>query len=552
MLLPYFQAKENSRTQLKVFTGLDRRDKISDSSFTEMVNMTADSMPSIAPREARKLIASVDGATTICPPEYTGGELSSFTGVRDTTFYYNGSAISGELTVGKKSIADFNGKICIFPDKVYYDYLPSVETGEISNALVSMEKKMTVTGASFYSSANAVTGEYTSYISLNSAGFDNNFRVGDSLVISGCSTEKNNTKSVESRKDFASNEDIISVVVEAVSDNRMDVLLYNKNGEKVKFTNAKETGDVTVKIAIPDMDNVCVHNNRLWGTAASGECIYASKLGDCTNFHSFQGLSDDSWYGTVGTGGNFTGICSYRTAVVAFKRGCIHHIYGDAPINYSMPKQTAGGCIDGRSICEIEGVLYYLSADGFKAYSGGEPYSISPNLVFNYVSCASGSDGRHYYASAAREDGERDVLVYTPDMDVWVREDDAAFEGFCTYNGGVYGIADGKMWKMKGGTEPVEWSVVSKRFTYDMIDHKGMSCIWLRMDVSDGASLKVSVSADGGKFTEFAHIANCGFYVYRVPVRFCKCDSFRIKLEGIGKTVVHDIEIASHNGGRTM
>ena len=240
MLLPYFQAKENSRTQLKVFAGLDRRDKISDSSFTEMLNMSADSMPSIAPREARRLIASVEGATAICTPEYTGGELGSFTGVRGTRFYYNGTAIDGSLSEGKKSIADFNGKICIFPDKVYYDYLPSVETGEISNALVSMEKKMTVKGTAFYSSTNDITGAYTSYISASGAGFDDNFKVGDSLVISGCTTESNNTKSVESRKDFASKDDIISVVVEKVSANRIDVLLYNKNGEKVKFANTNE------------------------------------------------------------------------------------------------------------------------------------------------------------------------------------------------------------------------------------------------------------------------------------------------------------------------
>ena len=553
MLLPRFEAKENTRVQINVFSGLNRRDKISGSELTEMVNMSADAMPALAPREPRKFVADVAGATAICAPEYTGGELSAFTGVRGTTFYYDGKAISGSLTEGQKSIADFNGKICIFPDKVYYDYIPSPDTGEVKGELVSMEKTMTISGAKFYSSYSEVTGEYTSYISASGADFVNKFSVGDSIVISGSSKPKNNTKIVSGRKDFAADDDIVSVVVEKVASTRIDLILHNKKGEKEVFDNVTEANKITLKRAIPDMDHICVHNNRLWGTAVSGEYVYASKLGDCTNFYSYQGLSDDSWYGSVGTGGEFTGICSYRSAVVAFKRGCIHHIYGDAPVNFSMPKQTAGGCIDARSVCEVGGILYYLSYDGFKAYSGGEPYDISPKLKCRYTSCASGSDGRRYMASAVRENGERDVLVYTPETDVWVREDDTPFVDFCSYNGEVYGITNTEMYRMRGGSAAVKWSVVSKRFTYDVIEHKGLSCLWIRADMEKASSMRVLVSRDGADFVSCGEVDGArGFSVHRIPVRFGKCESFRVMLEGEGKVVLHDIEISTHNGGRIM
>ncbi len=552
MLLPRFETKENTKVQLGVFTGLNQRDKISDTELTDMVNMSADAIPALSPREPRKFVANVAGATAVCAPEYTGGELSAFTGVRGTAFYYNGNAIDGSLTEGTKSIADFNGKICIFPDKVYYDYMPNPDTGEISGKLVSMEKNLTVSGAKFYSSYNEVTGDYTSYISASGAGFDGNFSVGDSIVISGSSKSKNNTRIISGRKDFAADSDIVSVVVEKVTSTRIDLVLHNKKGGKETFDNVTETKDITLRIAIPDMDHICVHNNRLWGTATSGECVYASKLGDCTNFYSYAGLSDDSWYGSVGTGGGFTGICSYRSAVVAFKRGCIHHIYGDAPVNFSMPKQTAGGCIDAKSICEVGGILYYLSYDGFKAYSGGEPYDISPKLKHRYISCASGSDGRRYIASAVRESGEGDVLVYTPDVDVWVREDDTAFVDFCSYNGEVYGITANEMYKVRGGSEAVKWSATSKRLTYNAVEHKGLSCMWIRADMKEGSALRVLVSKDGGKFELCREVAEAGFLVHRIPVRFGKCESFRVMLEGEGKVIVHDVEITTHNGGRTM
>ncbi len=552
MSLPRFEARANQKVNLKVFAGLDRRDKIGDYSFTEMINMSPDAIPSLTTRKGRKKIASLSAATNICAPEFSGGELTDFTGVMNGDFYYKGvKAVGEKLSDGLKSIADFNGKICIFPDKVYYDYLPNPETGEAENRLISMEKIITLESATFYSSHDEASGDYTAYISSDGAGFDENFSKGDSIVISGCQNSQNNVKAIESRKDFAAENDIVSAVVESVSESKISFILYNKRGEKATFTNVTESGEITLKIAIPDMNHICVHNNRLWGTAVSGEYIYASKLGDCTNFNSFAGLSDDSWYSYIATGGDFTGICSYRSAVVAFKRNYIHHIYGDAPVNFSIPKQTFGGCIDGRSIQEIEGVLYYLSFDGFKGYSGGQPYDVSPQLKKEYVSAVSGYDGRHYYAAAETSDGERDLLVYTPGDDIWVREDDKAFIGFCNYNGCLYAITDNEMLKLNESGEEFTWCVVSKRFTYDMIEHKGVSEIWIRLDTEAETEIRVSISRDGKDFEECTTISGTdGFSVKRVPVRFAKCDSFRIKLEGEGRAVIHDIEMNTYNGGR--
>lgn len=551
--MPYarIDAKENKKVLLKVFSGLDRRDKISNSSLTEMTNMSARAIPALVPREERRLIISTPNATEICSPEYTGGRLNSFTGVMDNHFYYKSIKIEGTLAEGRKSIADFNGKICIFPDKMYYDYNPNPVTGEIENKLVSMEKTVSGSSCTFYSVKNSATEQITSYIYSPDIDFESVFSIGDSIVISDCNTEYNNTKIVKSRMDHATPDDIVSVTVKAFENKKIYLDLYNKKGERVAFKNVTEPNAIKLKLAIPDMDNICVHNNRLWGTAASGEYIYASKLGDCTNFYSFQGLSDDSWYSPVGTSGKFTGICSYRTAVVAFKRGCIHHIYGDSPVNFSIPKQTFGGCIDGKSICEIGGVLYYLSSDGFCAYSGGEPYNISACLNTKYKSCVSGCNGKNYYASAKREDGKTDVLVYTPETNIWVREDDTPFCSFCSYNGSIYGIANDIMWQLDGGSEPFRWCVVSKRLTYDTIEHKGLSCIWLRMELDDNTEVNISVSMDGKEFKNCGTIhGGNGFSVYRVPIRFGKCDSFRIMLDGEGVAVIHDIEITSHNGGR--
>ena len=151
-MLPKLSSTESKPKNIKVFSGLDRRDKISDSALTETLNMSSSATPALSTRESRMYIAGADDASEICAPEYTGGELTSFTGVRANKFFYNGTEIEGTLCDGKKSIADFNGKICIFPDKVYYDYIPDSDTGDISLSLVSMEKSLTVSNSTFRSS----------------------------------------------------------------------------------------------------------------------------------------------------------------------------------------------------------------------------------------------------------------------------------------------------------------------------------------------------------------------------------------------------------------
>ncbi len=552
MILPPLNLKKNQGSQILRFGGLDLRPKAGQGSLSEAENLSADAYPALTSRKPRTKVVDSQGISAICAPEYSGELLTEFTGVRQGKFYYQGEEIGGEsLTVGEKSIADFNGKICIFPDKVYFDYLPDPDTGAVSKELKSMEKTMTLSGVQFYSNYNTITGAYTAYLQKSGADFSR-FQAGDSLIIRGCSKERNNTCILDGRKEYASSEDIVSAVVDSVKGTRINLLLFNKQGGYANFYNTTESGAVSIGVRIPDMNHVCVHNNRLWGTAQNGEYLYASKLGDCLNFYSYQGLSDDSWYGRLGTPGEFTGICSYRSAVVAFKRECIHHVYGDAPRNFSIPKQVVGGCLDGRSIAEIGGTLYYLSPTGFSVYSGGQPYAICHQLWGkNYIRAAAGTDGRRYTVAAYTPEGGCDVLVYDPLYGVWHREDATPFLGFLSMGGRLYGATADAVWAFDHGEEPVSWSMTTAPLTYATMNHKGVNCLWLRLERETDAHVLVEISHDGKEFVSCGVLpAENGFGVKRIPIRFQNCDSFRLRISGIGKVILHDLEITTHQGGR--
>lgn len=553
MFLPILDTKGSRTVQMLRFGGLDLRSKASASTLSQSENMSADAYPALTPRKPRKQVVAQTGITAAIAPEYTGEPITAFTGVRNRGFYYQDVRIGTEdLLDGEKSLVDFNGKICIFPDKLYYDYLPDPDTGKVSQSLNSMEKTLSLSGVTFYSSLDEMTGAYTAYLKKSGAGFDTCFSSGDSIVICGCSNSQNNTVVMQSKKDYASENSIVSAVVDRCSADYLYLLLYTKSGAKALFQNTTDAADITIKVSIPDMNHVCVHNNRLWGTAANGEYLYASKLGDCLNFHSFQGLGDDSWYSVIGTPGTFTGIVSYRSAVVAFKHNCIHHVYGDGPQNYAIPKQTAGGCIDSRSIRELHGILYYLSHTGICAYGGGEPYGVSPQLPCTYLSGAAGTDGSRYYLSALQADGRRDLLVYDPEKNLWLREDDTEFLEFLLFGNRLYGVCQDGILAFDAGEEKVSWSFTTQPLTYDTLQHKGVHALRLLLDKDADTNLSVSISHDGGDFLLCGNLpAGEGLKSHRIPIRFQKCDSFRIHIAGQGKAVIHALELSVFQGGKT-
>lgn len=593
MNLPFVKMKNNKELLTLQWLGLDERDKIDEKQLAAMENMSSDCFPCLSPRKPRSNIAigGITGITNICLPKYDNNNLSAFTGIADNKFYYNGvsKGILDNVTE-QRTIVDFYGRICIFPDKKYYSYLPD-SSEKLENMEVSVGGQNT--SMEFESTVNDYEGEYKA--SIKYSGGWTGFAFGDSVVIENAGN--NDTFVVRSKFQSASEEEIVSVVVESVSGTVMNVRCYNKNGKAVAWRETGSKSGVTVKKPIPDMRYVCVHNNRLWGCGYTkdgggenyGEFIYASKLGDPFNFNTFQGLSTDSWYGAVGTEGEFTGIAAYRGAIVAFKRNYIHHVYGDVPTAFSIPKQIAGSCIDHRSIVELDGILYYLGQKGYYSYNGGTPQRISDNILTEYTAGAAGTDGVKYYACSYHANGEADLLVFDPRYGMWHREDDTKFVGFAAKDQCIYAVTANSMVRFGGGGETVEWSVTSKRFTLDDMRHKAVNQVYLRLDMDAGSSVTVYTSVDGGEWREWGTIEcdETGFpknpngvdflgktnshsesellpeqgktskqeravRTHRVPIRFYGGDSYQIRLGGVGNVVVHDMEIEVYAGGRNV
>lgn len=542
----YKKAKMPGKKYIDVFLGLNRKDVIAENEFSDMLNMDGTHYPMLAPRRVRAKAVIQSGIKAVIADNNVDGDvLTAFTGVAGTQFYYKGAAkgtVSGNAST---CLVDFNGTVLIFPDKKYYNYVTD-EFGDI-------EAGYTNISVTFGSSGSADTNNLTNTIS-KTGGWGDVFKSGDSLTLDFASKPKNSTFTVNSKYTQADDNQIVSCVVAKVDGNLLYVNCYNRLGIKLAFQTGSASG--TVKKAMPDITRACVANNRVFGIDNGGELVYASKLGDFTNWNVFEGLSTDSWYAQVGTEGKFTGIAALNSGIILFKRNYLHEVFGSTPQNFTIPKQVGVGCIDARSVCEAAGNLFFLSRDGFYLYNGGTPRRISEKLNETYVAAVSGCDGKRVYVCANTEGGVSEQLVYDLERQIWYRQDvQAGTVAFLPYNGRFYIAADGGMYDVSGSGYSDNWYAVTKPFTESTFDHKGAINLYMRFQLSVGAWVQVYRRVNNGMF-ELCGEIRCendmnARTVKRIPIRIHKGDSYQIKFAGSGEVRIEALEAVISVGGRT-
>ena len=379
MRLPYAKYT-NSPAQIRTidFKGYCVRPIIEDGQMRDMKNLSSDGYPNMTQRKMRRVVA--DNYTN---PSSIASRKEKLVVVDGTNLYYDGVVV-GTLTAGEKQIASINSKICIFPDKKYYDTVEkefgfldascSIETSDTVYIKVS-NNSLLLTGATF-----------------------KDFKAGDAVKIDGFTKKVSNNLSAilvnatETMLEFAPD---TFTVLEGDS-------TYNKTDKTYK-----EDGEISITRSAPELDFVMEYNNRLWGCA--GSTIYASKLGDPTNWNYFNGLSMDSYAVDVGSDGDFTGCAATPSHLVFFKDNVLHKLYGSKPSNFQTMDVKADGVQKGceNSLCLINGILYYKSRNGVMAYDSGVPECISRDLGDDvFREAAAGTDGVKYYISMQRQKDE--------------------------------------------------------------------------------------------------------------------------------------------------
>ena len=401
---------EKNTVLISGFKGINRRCSGGKGEFVTAKNVSADEYPCLASLKAPKRIPLTDSdgneitkiRAVLCPED---GFDDKFTGVAGTHFYYKGKKIPffSDASIpaeGRVELTRMNGNIIIccynsFSERclLYYNYHKHTAyyQGASAGYVVRMDCLCFITsmavGVKFLPSAVSNYNYMTYRIPADNEAIFRNLSVGDSIVLCNLRSKYNNSTGAssyeyaretlirESRYSSASSTDEVSCIITNInlngSSSYVDYVAYNVWGKQVEtkgyssasYSSPERTTEFShygpiIRKAMPVMNSVCVHNNRLWGVNPNGEYIYASKLGDFKEFNSFKGVASDSFYVGIGSGGKFTGIVSYRNYVIAFKENCLHIISGTVPSNFSIARSIDGiGCIDIRSCTQVGGYL---------------------------------------------------------------------------------------------------------------------------------------------------------------------------------------------------
>lgn len=518
MRLPYARYANNP-TQVRTidFRGYCVNPIIADGQMRDMKNLTSDGYPNMSQRKMRRVVES-----KFTNPSSIASRKEKLIVVDGTSVYYDGAKI-GDVSAGEKQIASINSKICIFPDKVYYD--------TVEEEFGSLDAKFEIT-----TSASVYIKVSNNALIASGATFSG-FKAGDAVKIDGFTKRTGNNLSA-----------ILVNATDTMLEFAGDTFVVAE-GDKTYSSvdkNYKEEGDITITRSAPDLTFVMEYNNRLWGCA--GNTIYASKLGDPTNWNYFNGLSQDSYAVDVGSDGDFTGCAAASNHLVFFKDNMMHKLYGSKPSNYQTTDVKAEGLQAGceNSLCLINGVLYYKSRSGVMAYDSGVPENISLDLGNDmFREAAAGTDGVKYYISMQKQKDENwHLFVFDPRSGMWHREDETHAQQFAYCKGELtYIDADtGKIMSTSGGKdEVIEWYAQLGEFVEYSDDKKIFSKVKARMKLDAGARVTISVATDGGSFIPVSTVYAQSERVAYVPIIPVRCDRFSIRLDGVGGCKVESI-----------
>lgn len=585
MKYPKLRSIKASRQMVDEFKGYNHNLRIGDGEFFNMKNMTSDHYPILSPRGKRGVYASPAAPNGLIAKDalcYVDGEK----------FIINEKEIPMGLNKEPKQLISMGAYVIIWPDKKYINTQDLTDFGNIEafypgedgqKVLASYEmcnlSGTTYTGATKsnaapedpenmqlwidtsstpntlkqYSKTNAVWIPIpTTYVKISAPGIAANFKQYDAVKITGLPQDSTQLSEMN---------DATYPLWEAYHDPGAGERVEGTNDYIiiVGFLDEAESYESELKLerTMPEMDFIIESNNRLWGcrygTAANGQVvneIYASKLGDFKNWNCFMGISTDSWVASCGTDGQWTGAITHMGYPLFFKENYLHKVYGNIPSNFQVQSTACKGVQKGcdKSLAIVNTTLFYKGRDGVYAYDGSLPISISYALGNEaYSHAVGGSHGNKYYISMEAWNGDKNLFVFDVGKSLWHKEDDdRCVEEFCSCDGELYAISEGKIITMLGSGEPddapVEWMVETGEIGISSPDSKYISRITLRMSMDIGSEVNIYAQYDFDEsWEQVCCLTGDSLRSFSIPIRPKRCDHMKLRIEGVGMVKIYSL-----------
>ena len=512
------QAIGKNKQMIGVFGGLNQSSVGADNEFLDMKNVSSRLYPSLTLCEQ-----SVPFADLNEPFQFFWKNDNYFI-TADTIMKQgeNGKRLKLNRKDLDRLLVGMGAYICIFPDKPVYN----TATGE----LMDMEASYTQSG----SISIAPVSEGSSFVKIQGTNLGKAFKKDDVVTLSGFTQYTNVLNGAKAIKEIGDNFIVITAV--------------DENGAALR--SITEERGVKIERKLPDLDFVCEFNNRLWGCSSANHEIYASKLGDPTNWNSYQGTAADSYAVSVGSDGDFTGVISQQGYVVFFKEDYIHTIYGTKPSNFSLDTVQARGVMKGcsRSLCHVNETVMYVGRDAIMAYTGGMPESVSDKLNIRWDSAVANQWKGKYYVDLTFF---KKTTTYVYDLlhNIWMKEDEHENKLLSRFyaNGILFETREKERHISSRFTSreeirsgDMDWYLESVYLEEGTIDQKKVHSLQFNVELEVDAYFAVYVRYDNDvTWRRAASVTADRRNTYTVPLKLKKCERYQYRLEGHGWFILY-------------
>lgn len=585
MRLPVIRKENRYKRQTVTFGGLNLMQSFSEGELRDCTGISHLDFPAITQRQKSEAVFLCESPSCI---SFGDKECIAASGA----LYYDRKKVC-DLSDGEKQIAFLGNRIVVFPDKIYYDtktgqtgdlqakYILSgvsvtftetqisvpesnyVQESEIETISFPAKEKIVVYPSAVVTDGKIGFGEpsikalsalvegnilrercdgnqYRNVQSISLSEDGKHYEVVNELV-----TVKNTLKDVFSE---IREGDVVEISGCSVCESNNKMAMVTAIGKSKitfssgTFTAATETANIIIQRKVPDFTCICSYQNRIWG--CEGNTIYASALGDATNFFVYNNLSTDSFTVESSTAGEFTACVVYGNGCLFFKENSCFKLFGNRPANFTLSESFAGGILKGnaRSIAVAGGKLFYKGNGGIFAFSGGSPVCISQKLSgLNLENCVGGSDSKRYYITGD-SGGKRQEYIFDIEKSLWSKSGISDTVGYGFYGGNMYRLTkDGVEKLLEEPDETAEWSITLCPFDEGYHKTKNYSRLYIHARLFDGAYIKCQVRSDDGLWkTVSTNYGNEKKHL-NIPCIIKNCHEAQLRISGKGKSQLESI-----------
>lgn len=583
MFIQPVEENNNTRDMISTWLGYNHNYKIQDGEFFDMLNLTSDNYPLMSPRKKRTLLLE---GTNFRGIMLSGSNLCYLEGA---TLHYNSltfdlSDYTDADDTTQQQIVRYGAYILIHPMKVAVNpskqtITPWVETFKADVGVTITYQMCDVNGAAVTGTAGDTAptnpsngdrwictkagseGVYqwnssqaywmpvaTSYIKITVPGANFNGRFKENDVIE-----------MNSRYPLINE----GSTIQALGTDYIIVIGYMDNG--VTYNQTTSNGwTLEIKRKVPEMEFICVDDNRIWGchygykTNSYVNEIYASRLGDFSNWYAYEGLATDSYAATVGIDGPWTGCITYQGYPTFFKENAVYKVYGTYPAEYQVIQDTIRGVQEGswRSLCVLDEYLVYKSPTDIVVYDGSTPSTISLPLgrELHFYDAVGGACQGKYHIMMKTANGTPYYFIYDIHYGMWTKESPLEYVQFTSSeNGQMYGATADKLYGIgnndnilylneQPGEEYVEWFAETGDFGLEEPDYKYLQRITIRAYIPFKSEIQVYVCYNNTEWEQVTVMrGNDEIVTHSAAISPYRCDHYRIRLSGHGDCRVYTL-----------